>query len=289
VALLGRLIGALERRLNRARRSPATLRARGALLVAAIVGAAAFVGWAIGAAAGDVPMGWLLEAVFVAVLLAGRGLFDHVRRVARALRMGGVEAGRAAVAHVVGRDVAALDRHGVARAAIESTAENFADGLVAPAFWYVVLGPAGIAAYKAVNTLDSMVGYRDERFRDFGFAAARLDDLANWIPSRLAAGILCLAAAFVPSASPLRAGRTAIRDARRHASPNAGWPEAAMAGALDLALNGPRTYGGIAGDQPWLGSGRARAEPADIDRALFMLAVAWALLTIAAAGLALLD
>jgi adenosylcobinamide-phosphate synthase len=289
VALLGGLIGVLERRLNRARRSPSTLRVRGALLLALTVAVAVLAGRAVGLLAGAVPFGWAIEALFVAVLLAGRGLFDHVRRVARALRAGGLEAGRAAAAHIVGRDVTTLDRHGVARAAIESAAENFADGVVAPAFWYLVFGPAGIAAYKAINTLDSMVGYRDERFRDFGFAAARVDDLANWIPARLAAIILCVAALFVPSASPTRAARTVLADARRHASPNAGWPEAAMAGALDLALNGPRVYGGVAGEQPWIGAGRARAEPGDIDRALFMLAVAVALVAVSVAALALIG
>ncbi len=273
VALLGRLIGALDRRLNRPRRTPSARRARGPVVALAVVAVAALIGWLVHRVAATNPYGWLLEAAFVAVLLAGRSLFQHVRRVARALEREGLEAGRGAVGHIVGREVAGLDRHGIARAAIESAAENFADGVIAPAFWYLLLGPAGIAAYKALNTLDSMIGYRSEAYRDFGRAAARLDDLANWVPARLAAAVLCLAALFVPSASPAGACLTALRDARRHASPNAGWPEAAMAGALGLALNGPRSYGGVLGDQPWIGTGRARAEVRDIDRALFMLVV----------------
>lgn len=272
IALLGRLVGVLDRRLNRTGRGPRARRARGLIVVLLVVGLAAAVGWAIAWVSGGA-WGWLIEAGFVAVLLAQRSLFQHVWRVARALDRDGLDAGRAAAVHLVGRDVSALDRHGVARAAIESAAENFADGVVAPAFWYLILGPAGIAAYKAINTLDSMIGYRDETYRDFGFTAARLDDAASWIPARLAAVILCLATPFVPSASPRGAIATMARDAREHASPNAGWPEAAMAGALDLALNGPRSYAGVMGDQPWIGTGRARAEPGDIRRALFMLVV----------------
>ncbi len=274
VALMGRLIAALDRRLNRTERGDAARRARGVLTVLVVVGLAAGVGALLYRLARAFAWGWLIELVFVATLIAQHSLFVHVRRVAVALDREGLEGGRRAVAHIVGRDVATLDAHGVARGAIESTAENFADGVVAPAFWYLVLGPAGIAAYKAVNTLDSMIGHRDARYRDFGRCAARLDDALNWLPARLAALLIMLAALFVPYASPARAVTTALRDSARHASPNAGWPEAAMAGALDLALNGPRSYGGETGTQPWVGSGRARATTADIRRALYLFAVA---------------
>ncbi|MBM3584674.1 MAG: cobalamin biosynthesis protein CobD [Alphaproteobacteria bacterium] len=287
VALAGRLIAALECRLNRPERGERTRRARGVLLVLVVTGLAAGVGGAMAWFARALAWGWLVELAFVATLLAQRSMFDHARRVGRALERDGLDAARRAVGAIVGRDTQGLDGHGVARAAIESTAENFADGVVAPAFWYLLLGPAGIAAYKAINTLDSMVGYRDARFRAFGWCAARLDDVANWLPARLAALLLILGAAFTPTAAPWRALVTVLRDSARHASPNAGWPEAAMAGALGLALNGPRAYGGAAGDQPWIGQGRARATAADIRRALFLYAVACALVAAPAGAIAL--
>jgi adenosylcobinamide-phosphate synthase len=287
VALAGRLIAALERRLNRPERGDSTRRARGVLLVLVVTGLAAGVGVAVAAFARALAWGWLIELAFVATLLAQRSLFDHARKVGRALERDGLEAARRAVGAMVGRDTAALDGHGVARAAIESTAENFADGVVAPAFWYLLLGPAGIAAYKAINTLDSMVGYRDARFHAFGWCAARLDDAANWVPARLAALLLILGAVFTPTAAPWRALVTVLRDSAKHASPNAGWPEAAMAGALGLALNGPRAYGSVAGNQPWIGQGRARATAADIRRALFLYVVACALVAALAGAIAL--
>ncbi len=289
VALLGRLVGALDRRLNRAHRTAGARRVRGALAVAVVVALAAGVGALVAWFARAAPWGWLAELLFVATLIAQRGLFDHARRVGRALDRDGLDAGRRAVAHIVGRDAAALDDHGVARAAIESTAENFADGVVAPAFFYLLLGPAGIAAYKAINTLDSMIGHMTEQHRDFGLVAARLDDAASWLPARLAALLLVLAAVFTPTAAPWRAWVTVRRDGRKHASPNAGWPEAAMAGALDLALNGPRAYHGVAGDQPWIGTGRARATATDIRRALYLYAVACGLLAAGALGLVALG
>jgi adenosylcobinamide-phosphate synthase len=185
-----------------------------------------------------------------------------------------LEAGRFAVSRIVGRDPQSLDAHGVARAAIESLAENFSDAVVAPVFWYVLLGLPGLLAYKAVNTLDSMVGYRDDRYRDFGWASARLDDLLNLIPARLSGLILSVAALFAPRGNPFRAAITMVRDARHHRSPNSGWPEAAMAGALDLALGGPRKYPGLTVTESWMGKGRAMANVADIDRALVLFTAA---------------
>jgi adenosylcobinamide-phosphate synthase len=178
------------------------------------------------------------------------------------------------VARIVGRDPQSLDRHGVARAAIESLAENFADAVVAPVFWAVLLGLPGLMAYKAVNTLDSMVGYRNDRYRDFGWASARLDDLLTLVPARLA-GLMIVAAALVaPGARPGRAAATLWREHDRHPSPNSGWSEAAMAGALGLALGGPRRYPGGVVEESWIGGGRARAEAADIDRALVVFVAA---------------
>ncbi len=183
-------------------------------------------------------------------------------------------AGRAAVSHIVGRDPARLDAHGVARAAIESLAENFSDGVVAPVFWYLLLGLPGLFAYKMANTLDSMIGHRSPRYRAFGWAAARFDDLLNLVPARLSGLLLTGAALFANEATPGHALWVMLRDGRRHHSPNAGWPEAAMAGALGLALAGPRSYAEGEVRDPWLGDGTPEATPADIGRGLqlYMLA-----------------
>jgi len=292
VAWIGALIGGLERRLNRPfnddGRSVGALRARGALTALIVVGAAALAGWAIAYGGGLLPYGWLIELFAVTVLLAQRSLFSHVRRVGRALRLNGLEGGRAAVAHIVGRDVTALDEYAVARAAIESGAENFSDAVVAPVFWYLLLGLPGMLAYKAVNTLDSMIGYRTPRYEQFGKAAARLDDVMNFLPARLSALILTLAALVTPTANAWRALVTVLRDAKKHRSPNAGWPEAAMAGALDLALAGPRPYHGQMQPSPWIGTGRARATPHDITRALYLYVIACLLVMAASSATALI-
>lgn len=285
IAALGALIGGLERRLNRDGRSVGALRARGALTVLIVVGVAAGTGWALAYGGGLLPHGWLIELFVVTVLLAQRSLFSHVRRVGKALRLNGLEGGRAAVAHIVGRDVTALDEYGVARAAIESGAENFSDAVVAPVFWYLLLGLPGMLAYKAINTLDSMIGYRTPRYEQFGKVAARLDDAANILPARLSALILTLAALATPTANAWRALVTVLRDAKKHRSPNASWPEAAMAGALDLALAGPRPYHGQMQPGPWIGTGRARVTPHDITRALFLYAVACLLVMASTAAL----
>ncbi|WP_279479241.1 adenosylcobinamide-phosphate synthase CbiB [Aureimonas sp. SK2] len=219
------------------------------------------------------PLGWpglAVEAVLASVFLAQKSLIDHVARVATALEGEGLAAGRRAVSMIVGRDPAALDEAGVSRAAIESLAENASDGVVAPLFFLLLFGLPGLLAYKMLNTADSMIGHLDERHRAFGWAAARLDDVANWIPARLTAGLFAVAAwILLGRASASRAARAALADGSRHRSPNAGWPEAAAAGALDLALGGPRRYGELAVEAPFLhGSGRRAAEPADIRRGL---------------------
>jgi adenosylcobinamide-phosphate synthase len=197
-----------------------------------------------------------------------------VRAVALALDREGIEAGRRAVAHIVGRDPAQLDEHGVARAAIESLAENFGDAVVAPVFWYVLFGMPGLIIYKAANTMDSMIGHLTPQYRAFGMAAARFDDALNFIPARLAGILIVLAAFFAPKASPWGAFKTMIRDAGKHRSVNAGWPEGAMAGALGLALAGPRRYSQHVVNDPWVGDGRARATVLDIRRGLYVYAVA---------------
>lgn len=218
-----------------------------------------------------------IEAVLASTLLAARSLDDHVSDVAEALESGGLPAGRAAVARIVGRDPQTLDEGGVSRAAIESLAENFSDGVVAPAFWLVVGGLPGCALYKAINTADSMIGHKSERYLAFGWAAARLDDLVNLPASRLSAVWIAAAARLTPGADWRQAALCALTDAPRHRSPNAGWPEAAMAGALGFALAGPRSYGGKRVDDAWMGSGRRDLTAADIQRALRLYRMAYVL------------
>jgi len=273
-AVIGGLGSWLERKLNRERRGQRDRLFRGALVAAGMTLAAVALGVAVTELRRRWQWGWAVELALVWMLLAQQSLFLHVRGVARALREDGLDGGRKAVARIVGRDTASLDEHGVARAAIESCAESFADGVVGPVFWYVLFGFPGLLACKTVNTLDSQIGHRSERYRMFGLVAARLDDAMMLIPARIAALLLVVASVFVPRGKPLLAWRTMWRDHGRHASPNSGWPEAAMAGALDLALAGPRRYGGEVVDTGWIGGGRARATPGDIGTSLYMLAVA---------------
>ncbi len=288
VAMIGGAIALLDRRLNRATRSDRERRLRGAITVLILVAGAAALGWAVKKYLVFVKFGWALEAIIVAILLAQKSLFDHVAAVAEALRSGGLLAGRQAVAKIVGRDPESLDEHGVVRAAIESLFENFSDGVVAPAFWYAVAGLPGIFVYKTANTLDSMIGHRSPKYLYFGWAAARFDDLLNWLPARLTGLIVCLAAVVLRGAKGGSGFRLMWRDARKHRSPNAGWPEAAAAGALGLALGGPRRYGGSMLSEPWLGDGRARAELADIGAGLQLyLAAAACLAALLIVGAAL--
>jgi adenosylcobinamide-phosphate synthase len=231
--------------------------------------------------------GLLLTGILASTLLAQRSLWRHVADVADGLEQGGLDGGRRAVSRIVGRNPDSLDEPAVVRAAIESLAENFSDGVVAPALWCGAFGLPGIAAYKAVNTADSMIGHRTPRHEAFGWAAARLDDLVNLPASRLAALWLILAALLQPGASAASALRTVRRDAGKHRSPNAGWPEAAMAGALGLRLNGPRVYGTTRVEDHWMGDGRGDASLADLRRALALYRLACAI-QIAVAAILLL-
>ena len=268
VVLAGRAVAFFDRKLNREIRSEASRRVRGIVTVILLVGAAAALGFAIQLLCRGSLAGAVVEILLIAILVAQRSLFEHVAEVAHALAGGGIRAGRDAVRHIVGRDPTSLDAHGVARAAIESLAENFSDGVVAPVFWFLVLGLPGLFAYKMANTLDSMIGHRTPHYRAFGWAAARFDDLANLVPSRISGLLIAAAALFARDGRPARALAIMLRDGGKHRSPNAGWPEGAMAGALGLALAGPRRYAeGVVAD-PWLGEGTARATPADIARAL---------------------
>lgn len=268
VTWMGRLIAALDRALNHESMSDAKRRVAGALALVVIIGLPAIIGYLAECAIPLLPLGIVLAAVLASTLIAQRSLREHVARVAAALEHDGLAAGREAVSHIVGRDPDTLDEAGVARAAIESLAENFSDGVVAPAFWLAVAGLAGGAAYKAINTADSMIGHRTPRHRAFGWAAARLDDLVNLPASRLTALLIVAAAAVSPDASAGNAWRSVRRDAPQHRSPNAGYPEAAMAGALGLALAGPRVYGGVKVEDAIMGDGRRAATAADIRAAL---------------------
>ncbi|MCB1381657.1 MAG: cobalamin biosynthesis protein CobD [Notoacmeibacter sp.] len=224
-------------------------------------------------------LGAVLAGVLAWPLLAVRSMHDHVAAVEKPLAAGDLAGARHAVSMIVGRDPAQLDEAGVARAAIESLAENTSDGIAAPLFWGVVAGLPGIAAYKAINTLDSMIGHRSERHLYFGRASARLDDLANLAPARLSGALFACV-----SAAPLRALSVMFRDAGKHRSPNAGWPEAAVAAALGVRLSGPRAYHGATHDEPWLNGDARDPDAADLTRALplyrrFILAL-FVLLTI---------
>jgi adenosylcobinamide-phosphate synthase len=260
-------MGALIARLDTALNQGASRRARGIVaqfILLAVTGlAAAAIVWLCR----QLPFGWLLEALLASTLLAQKSLADAVAAVSTGLRRSLAE-GRTAVSHIVGRDPEALDEPGVARAAIESLAESTSDAVIAPLFWLVLFGLPGIALYKAANTADSMIGHKTEHHREFGWAAARFDDLVNLIPARLTALLIAAAARFTPSASASAALSTALRDAKKHESPNAGWPEAAFAGALGLKLGGPRCYAGETIDLPAFGIGRSDLGPADIERAL---------------------
>ncbi|NND50570.1 MAG: cobalamin biosynthesis protein [Rhizobiales bacterium] len=271
VALMGQVIGWLDRTFNRDTAPAPERRFSGIFTVAALVLAALIAGQIIAIVLDILPLTILLEGAILAVLIAGRSLHDHVRDVAAGLAEGGLEGGRRAVAHIVGRDPNSLDEPAVARAAIESAGENFSDGVVAPVFWFALLGLPGLITYKLVNTADSMIGHRTDRHRDFGMAAARLDDALNWIPARLS-GWLIAAGALCAGEDAEGAVRAMHADAVNHRSVNAGWPEAAMGGALGLALAGPRNYDGVRIDDAWMNrAGREDADIADIHRALKLL------------------
>jgi adenosylcobinamide-phosphate synthase len=286
VTWIGHLIAALDRWLNRDTAEAKRRRGAGAiaiLLLLGIVGAIAFI---VERELLRVPFGLFVVAVIASTLIAQRSLHRHVADVATAIERDGIAAGRTAVAKIVGRDTDSLDAAGVSRAAIESLAENFSDGVVAPVFWMAIAGLPGAALYKAINTADSMIGHRTPRHESFGWAAAKLDDLVNLPASRLSALLLVAAATLSKNGSAAAAWRAVVRDAARHRSPNAGYPEAAMAGALGLSLAGPRVYGGVTIDDATMGDGRRDATAADIRRALALYRYADAILIALVAAIA---
>lgn len=288
VTWMGRLIAWLDRQLNRDTAEAETRRRAGAIALLALFSVVGVIAVVIEQVLLLLPFGLIAVAILASTMLAQRSLFVHVANVADALEEGGVDAGRMAVAQIVGRDTAELDAAGVARAAIESLAENFSDGVVAPTIFMVIAGLPGAALYKAINTADSMIGHRSERHQDFGKTAAQLDDIVNLPASRLSALLIVAAAAMTKDASASSAWIATWRDAPKHVSPNAGYPEAAMAGALGLALGGPRTYEGTEVDGASMGDGRREAGVADIRAALDLYSRADGLLIAIVAVLAAL-
>lgn len=278
VTWLGALIAGMEQRLNR---GPDRVRfLAGLATTLTVVAVASGVAWGLN---GLLPAGWagaLIAGVLAWPLVAARAMFTHVDAVARPLQAADLPGARKAVAMIVGRNPDRLDQPGIARAALESLAENTSDGIVAPLFWGALLGLPGIAAYKAINTLDSMIGHRNDRYEYFGKAAARLDDLVNLIPARLTGLLFALT-----SARPGAALSCIAQDARHHRSPNAGWPEAAMAGALRVRLSGPRSYGAQITQDPWVNGAAPDPGAQDLRRGLHLYLRAMVAL---ACGLALL-
>ncbi|HEY4201378.1 MAG TPA: adenosylcobinamide-phosphate synthase CbiB [Devosiaceae bacterium] len=268
----GKLIDFLETRLNRLDRADTERRQAGLVTLAVLLGVTLAATLLILQVTARIPQGWIIEALLATPFLAQKELGRAVKAVAEALGAGLPEA-RAAVGEIVGRDTAELDESGISRAAIETLAESTSDGVIAPLFWLIILGLPGIALYKAINTADSMIGHRTERYRDFGWASAKLDDLVNWVPARLSSVLITAACFCVRGTSPSSAWGAAIRDARNHDSPNAGWPEAAMAGALGIVLGGARFYEGVEVDLPAMGDGRRTLTRNDIRRALHIYGV----------------
>jgi adenosylcobinamide-phosphate synthase len=259
--LMGRAVAAVEARLNLGENR----KAKGVLAMTALGLAALALGWLIHI----LPDFGVVEVIVAAILLAQKSLVQHVRAVADALRLS-LGDGRQAVAMIVGRDTAVLDRAGVARSAIESAAENLSDGVIAPAFWFLVGGLPALLLYKIANTADSMIGHRTPRYEQFGWAAARFDDLLNLIPARLTAALIAVTHGMF-NAKPI------LRDAPLHRSPNAGWPEAAMAVCLNISLSGPRSYHGKLSDFPWVWpEGKREIGPDEIDASVSALWRAWA-------------
>lgn len=284
VVWMGKLLHALDGVLNKENASPGNTLLRGGLALAILLALFAGGAWLIQEMLAGTWWGLVLTGLLSSTLLAQRSLHDHVRAVATPLALHNLPAARAALRNIVGRDVTPLDDAGIAAAAIESLAENLSDGVIAPLFWGCLLGLPGIAAYKAINTADSMIGHRTPRHLYFGRIAARVDDIANLLPARLTSVLIVIVSGSA------RAMRIMLRDARKHRSPNAGWPEAAMAGALDVRLSGPRSYHGVPTPEPWLNVDGGAPSAASLNQALgVMLGVCTLTIALAVAGAALFQ
>jgi adenosylcobinamide-phosphate synthase len=288
VTWFGSLIALLDRLFNRDALPPLLRKISGIATIAVLVAIAGIAGFFLTEMTRYVTGGNVILALVASIFIAQRSLYQHVSRVRVAFASDGLTGARIAVSMIVGRDPNQLDEAAVSRAAIESTAENFSDGIVAPVFWLALLGLPGLLAYKAINTADSMIGHRSERYRWFGWAAARLDDLVNLVPARLSGPLIAIVAP-VANGSVATSFQVMVRDATHHRSPNAGWPESAMAGALGIALAGPRRYAEGLVDDPFLNAGaREAATPDDIGRALNLFVAACLLQAAIYAALALL-
>ena len=263
VTWIGKLISHLDQRFNLDEDAPEERRFWGRISLLIVLASALIPTIFIAILLPEGFVGMLLTGLLAAPLVAPRSMYTHVADVAKPLKDRDIPAARAAVAKIVGRNPDTLDEPAITRAAIESLAENTSDGIIAPVFWGALFGLPGIAAYKAVNTADSMIGHKTDKHIDFGRAAARLDDLMNWFPARLTALALCIVQPDV-----LRSLKTTFRDASEHRSPNAGWPEAAMAGALNVRLSGPRLYTEGPSDDPFLNDGAPDPAPEHLDLAL---------------------
>lgn len=291
VVLFGKAIDVADRALNNPALEGSARKRNGVIALVILLAASLLAGAALHwlfALLG--PVGMLPEAVLASVFLAQKSLSDHVKAVADGLRRDGITGGRKAVSMIVGRDPDVLDEPAVCRAAIESLSENFSDGVVAPVFWFALFGLPGLFAYKMLNTADSMIGHKSDKYLQFGWASARLDDVANWIPARLSIFLVAAGACWSHGRG---AGRNALivamRDSGLHRSPNSGWPEAAMAGALDIQLTGPRIYGGVKVSEPMInGAGRADISAAEVEGALSVYAATCNVLALICAMLVLI-
>lgn len=257
--LMGRLVAFLDRTLNTGN----DRKSKGVLALAILCFSAAVLGSVLS------QLGWVIEIIIAAILLAQKSLVDHVKAVATGLRIS-IAQGRFAVSMIVSRDTKDMTESQIARSAIESAAENFSDGVIAPAFWFLIGGLPAMLVYKFVNTADSMIGYKTKKYLEFGWASARFDDVLNWVPARIS---MLLIVAFAKQPINLKA---IISEAKQHKSPNAGWPEAAMARAIDVALAGPRSYDGKLQQLPWVNeTGRQSITANDVDSATRILWRAW--------------
>lgn len=263
VTWIGRLISRLDKSLNRPEWHGQTRRIMGVLAGLFVILLCFWIGSFIQGFLGESILGFVISVLLVWPLIAANSLFTHVNDIAEPLQDNHLSEARAAVSLIVGRDPNQLDEAGIGRAAIESLSENASDGVVAPIFWGVLLGLPGILAYKAINTLDSMIGYRNAKYADFGWASAKIDDVANYIPARLTGALIALL-----SGNHKPAFAVISWDAKKHRSPNAGYPEGAMAGALGVRLSGPRLYDTGPTDDPWLNENGREVEPADVKQAL---------------------
>ena len=277
IVLFGKAVSYADQHLNSSSDDNNTQYKKGAIAISILIVAALLVSFLLQGLIGSTGVfGFIIELFIVFVLLAQKSLADHVEMVANGLKDEGLEGGRKAVGMIVGRDPGSLDQSGVSRAAIESLAENFSDGVVAPAFWYAIFGLPGIIVYKMINTADSMIAYRNEKYLWFGRVAAQIDDLANWLPARISALLIAIGAGMLNGNAGFKnALIVALRDSGLHRSPNAGWPEAAMAGGADLALGGPRIYPDEIVQQAYLNSsGKRKLGVGDIQKAIQIFTLA---------------